>query len=280
MTILVPTDFSKPSKVAVLYAAKLAKKTDSELMIVNVVYSQASSRAIMVTPKLEAEMKKFANNELDILVNEIKSQIKGELKITVRLLTGFPVTNVLQRFLRKSKIDLVIMGTLGATGLQKVLIGSNAAAMIQGSIVPVIIVPQNATFKNFKKVVYATDLVNMEKELSTVCKFVKPFNANIDVLHVTPEDTPIKLVPKQLKSDLIAKMKYDKISFHLSKNDAIPEAIDDFIIRKKADILVMFTHKLSFFEKLFSRSVTRKLAFHSYVPMLTFNKDNLTAPKK
>jgi len=119
MTILVPTDFSKLSKVAVLYAAKLAKKTDSELLIVNVVYSQASSRAIMVTPKLEAEIKKIANNELDILVNDIKSQVKGKLNISVRLLTGFPVTNVIQRFLKKSKVDVVIMGTQGATGLQK-----------------------------------------------------------------------------------------------------------------------------------------------------------------
>lgn len=80
---------------------------------------------------------------------------------------------------------------------------------------------------------------------------------------------------KQIKSDLVKKMKYEKISFHLSKNDAVPEAIDNFMVDRKADILIMFTHKLSFFEKLFSRSVTRKLAFHSYIPMLTFNKDNL-----
>jgi len=151
--------------------------------------------------------------------------------------------------------------------------------MIQDSIVPVIIVPQNATFKNLKKVVYATDLINMEKELSAVCKFIKPFNANIDVLHVIPKDASAKLDPKQIKSELITKMKYEKISFHISKNDAVPEAIDKFIISKKADILVMFTHKLNFFEKLFSRSITRKLAFHSFIPMLTFNKGNLTGSK-
>lgn len=275
MTILVPTDFSKPSKVAALYAAQLAKKINAELTIVNVVYGQASSRAMMVTPRLDAEMKRIANEELDILVDDIKSQIKGELTISVRILTGFPVTNVLQRFLKKSKVDLVIMGTKGATGLQKVLIGSNAAAMIQGSIVPVIIVPHNATFKSFKKVVYATDLIQMDKELSVVGQFVKPFNANINVLHVLPSDSSTKINSKEIKSDLIKKMKYEKISFHVSKNDDIPKAIDDYIVDKKADILVMFTHKLGFFEKLFSRSVTRKLAFHSYIPMLTFNKDYL-----
>ena len=280
MTILVPTDFSKHSKTAALYAARLAKKIGAELVLLNVVYGQASSRAMMVTPKLEAEMKKIANNELDRLVQGIKTEIKGKLDISVRLLTGFPVTNVVQRFLRQAKVDLVIMGTQGATGLQKVFIGSNAAAMIQDAVVPVVIVPQNAAFKSLKKIVYATDLDNMENELSAVCQFAKPFNATIDVVHVAAEDAPTKFDLKQMKSELARKMKYEKISFHLSKNDDVAEAIDRFIIAKKADMLVMFTHKLNFFEKLFSLSVTRKLAFHSYVPMLTFNKANLAGKKK
>lgn len=275
MTILVPTDFSKPSKVAVLYAAQLAKKTGAELAIASVVYGQASSRAMMVSQKLDTEMKNIARSEMEELTKEVRSKVKGKLEITNHVLSGFPVTQVIQRFVKKKEIDLIVMGTRGATGLQKVLIGSNAAAMIQSSSVPVIIVPHNATFKGFKKIVYTTDLNHMEEELATVTDFAKLFNARIEVLHVIPEAEPTDLNAKQIKSDLIKKMKYEKISFYLSKNDTVPEAIDNFMIDRKADMLIMFTHKLSFFEKLFSTSVTRKLAFHSYIPMLTFNKDNL-----
>lgn len=275
MTILVPTDFSKPSKVAVLYAALLAKKAGAELVIATVAYGQASSRAMMVSQKLDMEMKNIAIKELEELTNEIQSKVRGKLTISTQVLSGFPVTQVIQRFVKRKEVDLIVMGTRGATGLQKVIIGSNAAAMIQSSSVPVIIVPHNATFKGFKKIVYATDMNDIEEELSTVSVFAKLFNAKIDVLHVIPEATSTDLNAKQIKSDLVKKMKYEKISFHLSKNDAIPEAIDNFMVDRKADILIMFTHKLSFFEKLFSRSVTRKLAFHSHIPMLTFNKDNL-----
>ncbi|HRK53196.1 MAG TPA: universal stress protein [Cyclobacteriaceae bacterium] len=275
MTILVPTDFSKPSKVAALYAAQLAKKAGAELVIATVAYGQASSRAMMVSQKLDTEMRNIALKELEELTTEIKSKVRGKLTISTHVLSGFPVTQVIQRFVKRNEVDLIVMGTRGATGLQKVLIGSNAAAMIQSSSVPVIIVPHNATFKGFKKIVYATDLIHIDEELSTVSEFAKLFNAKIDVLHVIPEASSTDLNVKQIKSDLVKKMKYEKISFHLSKNDAVPEAIDNFMVDRKADILIMFTHKLSFFEKLFSRSVTRKLAFHSYIPMLTFNKDNL-----
>ncbi|MEQ8363518.1 MAG: universal stress protein [Cyclobacteriaceae bacterium] len=275
MTILVPTDFSKPSKVAVLYAAQLAKKTNAKLAIASVVYGQASSRAMMVSQKLDTEMKNIARIELEELTDDIKKKVKGKLEITNHVLSGFPVTQVIQRFVKKKEVDLIVMGTRGATGLQKVLIGSNAAAMIQSSSVPVIIVPHNATFKGFKKIVYATDLKHMEEELATVTAFAKLFNARVEVMHVIPEAESTDLNAKQIKEDLIKKMKYEKISFNLSKNDAVPEAIDNFMIDRKADMLIMFTHKLSFFEKLFSTSVTRKLAFHSYIPMLTFNKDNL-----
>ncbi|MGB4972480.1 MAG: universal stress protein, partial [Cyclobacteriaceae bacterium] len=187
MTILVPTDFSKPSKVAVLYAALLAKKAGAELVIATVAYGQASSRAMMVSQKLDTEMKNIAHAELEELTTEIKSKVKGKLTISTQVLSGFPVAQVIQRFVKKKEVDLIVMGTRGATGLQKVIIGSNAAAMIQNSSVPVIIVPHNATFKGFKKIVYATDLTHIEEELSTVSAFAKLFNARVEVLHVIPE---------------------------------------------------------------------------------------------
>lgn len=274
MTILVPTDFSKPSKVAVTYAALLAKKVGAELALVTVSYLQASSRAMVVSQKLDTEMKNIARNELEELTKELQNQVGDTLKITNHVLSGFPVTQVIDRFIKDKEIDLIIMGTRGASGLQQVLIGSNAAAMIQDSSVPVIIVPHDATFKGFNKIVYATDMLHIEEELMTVSEFAKLFDAAVEILHVVPDGDTSDLDTQQIKSNLIKKASYEKISFHLSENTEVTEAIDNFMIDSKADILIMFTHKLNFFEKLFSRSVTRKLAFHSYIPMLTFNKDN------
>lgn len=275
MTILAPTDFSKLSKVAVLYAAKLAIKQKAKLVLFHVVFAQASSRAMLVSPKLEKEMKNIALEEMDKLISELKIETKGKLNIEPKILFGFPVTYVLQAFLKKVKIDLIITGTQGATGLKKVLIGTNTAAIIESSAIPVIIIPRNSTFKGFKKIVYATDLENLDKELRIVSAFAKQYNAGIDVVHVLPEEASTSIVVKQIKEDLIQKMAYPKINFHIIQDDDVTGALDNFMIDRKADLLVMFTHKLGFFEKLFSRSVTRNLAFHSHIPMLTYNKSAL-----
>ncbi len=276
MTILTPTDFSKLSNVAVMYAAKLALKLKAKLVVIHVVFGQASSRAMVASIKLEEEIKKIAVEDMNKLANELKIVTKGKLNVETKILFGFPVTPVVQGFLKKVKIDLIITGTQGATGLKKALIGTNTAALIESSPIPVIIVPRNSTFKGFKKIAYATDLENLDTELRIVSTFAKQYNAGIDVVHVLPEEATTSINIKQIKQDLIEKMAYPKINFHLIRNDDVTGALDNFMIDRKADILVMFTHKLGFFEKLFSRSVTRNLAFHSHIPMLTYNKSALS----
>ncbi len=276
MKILAPTDHSKLSTVAVIYAAKMAKKFNAELIIMNAMYSQASSRARMVSPMLEKEMAAIAQRDMEELVTEVKKAVRGPLKITGKVLQGFPLTSLVMLWIEKNPVDLIVMGTKGATGLQKILIGSNAAAMIDHSPVPVIIVPPKATFKSFTKVVYASDLKDVHQELRLIKDFVKLFNTKIDVLHVVPENDATAFNKKEMKQDLIDKMGYPKIDLHIIKEDLIPLAIDNYLIDSKGDMLVMFTHKLGFFDKLFSRSVTRKLVVHSHVPLLSFNKSTLT----
>jgi nucleotide-binding universal stress UspA family protein len=52
----------------------------------------------------------------------------------------------------------------------------------------------------------------------------------------------------------------------------IDSALDQYVEVSKADVLAMFTHEISFFEKVFDKSMTRKMAFHSRVPLLAFKQ--------
>jgi nucleotide-binding universal stress UspA family protein len=167
------------------------------------------------------------------------------------------------------------MGTKGASGLKKVVMGSNAAAVIDNSSVPVIAVPGQTEFKAIKKIVYASDMVNLSEEIKTIAMFASLFNASIHVLHDIDKDSAKKIDVKKTVSSLVRQTKYDNISFHVSKSDHVAEEVDAFVANQKADLLTMFTHKLDFYEKLFGRSVTRHLAFHVNVPLLTFNKTTL-----
>ncbi|MBK8556011.1 MAG: universal stress protein [Lewinellaceae bacterium] len=275
MKILIPTDFSKLSRVAVHFAAKMAKKLDAEIVLLNVIFISAPPRA-MVAVKVKAiedAMVDNAKQDSIQLVKELKAENRGKLNISYEIIKGYPIEDAVESFAIHNKIDLIIMGTKGATGLTKVLIGSNAASVINNSDIPVITVPEFARFNNLKHIVYATDVLNLNKELNKLVPFAKLFDATIHILHIVSPKSKKKFNTAKTIVDKL-KIKYPKITFHVSVNDDILEGIDEYIADTKADMLTMFTHNLTFFEKLFGKSVTRQMTFHSWIPLFAIKKHN------
>ncbi len=273
--ILVPTDFSEPSKVAVFYAANLAKSLDATITLLAVVNLNTATHNVINKQHLLDAMIEGAQDDAAQLISEINANVSGEISIDFKWITGFPIHEQIEQFVQDHDMDMIVMGTKGATGLKKVLIGSNAAAVIDNSSVPVIAVPDSAAYENIKKIVYATDLNNVEEEIKTIAMFASLFDAAIKVLHVRPTDSVHKLDENEIITDLKKQAKYDQIDFSITHGDHIAEAVEKFTTEQHADLLVMFTHKLDFYEKLFGRGVTRELAFHGQVPLLTFNKTTL-----
>ncbi len=275
MKILIPTDFSKLSKVAVQYAVKMAKKLEGELILLNVVYIDAPPRAAasVKAQSIEDAMVDNATQDCMQLINEIKSSIKGKLNISYKVIVGYPVENVVESFARHNDISLIIMGTKGASGIKKVLIGSNATAVINSCDIPVITVPEFAQFKNLKHILYATDMTNIYTEMKILASLAKLFGASIHISHVLSPKSTQKIDTNKIIADIIKKVKYPKITFTVIVNNDVAVGLDKYIADTKADMLAMFTHELSFFEKLFGKSVTRQMAFHSWIPMLTLKKE-------
>lgn len=275
MTILVPTDFSKLSKVAVLYAARIAKKLKADVILLAVIDMNTSAASSIRWGKLQDEIIKTAGQDAEELLEEVRSQVKGNLEIAYHHVIGHPVEDRIEKFAVDNGVDLIVMGTKGASGLKKVVLGTNAAAVIDNSSRPVIVVPGETEFMQIKKIVYASDMTNITEEIETLAKFASIFDASIRVLHVIPANSKTKISIQKTVADLVQQTKYAKISLKISSSDSIADAVDSFVAEQKADMLAMFTHKLDFYEKLFGKSVTRQQAFHVSVPLLTFNKTTL-----
>ncbi|MBK5278192.1 MAG: universal stress protein [Bacteroidia bacterium] len=280
--ILVLTDFSPLAKIVVSYAIGLAKILEARIILVSVINAGSSTNTLNNWRKLEEEMIKGAQEDADRLIKKVKKEADN-VQLTYECILGFPMAEVVDGFAVKNKVDFIVMGTRGASGLLKVIVGSNATAVINRSSIPVIVVPGKARFKKIRKVVYATDLQNLEKEIITATQFARSFDAPLDVLHVRMassndqiEELDRNMARATKENRLIKTANYPKIQFHELSSENISDAVDKFVNDQKADFLIMFTHRLLFYEKLFGKSVTREQAFHSKVPMLTFNKTNLT----
>lgn len=271
VTLLVPTDFSAPAKAAALYAAQLAVHINARVILLSVIEMETSETVLSNWKKLEQQMMDAAVRDMQKLLKEVKAAVPGDLLITAEMAAGIPKSEVIEEYSRKKKVNMIVMGTSGATGLKKILRGTNTARLIAISSRPVLAIPAKATFSPPKKMVYATDMKNIKTEIKTLTAIASLFHTEIMVLHCVPPGSASRL-DKKLEPSLINQSEYGAISFHQVKTDSVDKAIGKFVDDNKADVLVMFTHELGFYEKLLGKSITRTMAFQSRIPMLVYNR--------
>ena len=137
---------------------------------------------------------------------------------------------------------------------------------------PVLAIPQFAEFKNFKDVVYASDLKALQQELAEIIPFAKIFDSKIHLVHVVPSVDKKTEELRQRAEAIIAKSGYTKIDFKLIIDDDVALAIDRYLKETKADLLTTFTPRASLYEKLFGLNVTRKLAYQGTIPLLSWKR--------
>jgi nucleotide-binding universal stress UspA family protein len=139
-SILFPTDFSEGSSQALQYAVDFTKKYGAKLYVVHVIYDIAKATGWYVPhvsmDQMYQDIQEGAKKELDKFgVKEL-----GEIKNIERtVLTGVPHEEVMN-FAKKNKVDLIIMGTHGRKGIDRILFGSTAAQVVRFAPCPVLTV--------------------------------------------------------------------------------------------------------------------------------------------
>lgn len=269
-TLLVPTDFSAAARNAALFAVRLASQFQAKVILLSVIEMDTSEVVLSNWRKLEVQLKRSAQRDLEKLRIDLKREVRTA-DLSYDITEGIPKSEAIARYAQEKKVNLVVMGTKGASGLKKIIHGSNTAELMQISSVPVIGVPAKAVFSQLKNIVYATDLKNVKDETKRLARFAELFQASINVLHCTTGSST-KRVSKNLEPELIKAAEYGNIKFHQVQGDDIEKEIGNFIKKTGADLLVMFTEEHTFLQKLFGESVTRTMAFESRVPLLAFNR--------
>lgn len=273
LNVLVPTDFSPLSKVAVQYAIQIASELKAKITLLHVIDLPKPTRVSMHEKirRLEEDTIRLAERDMHKLIKSVTKDLEEQLKLDQSIIQSTDFTGVLKKESKRLKTDLVVMGTKGATGLKKSLVGSNTTAVIETLDIPVLVVPDKAKFKGFRQIIYATDMRNLEKELKTIHVYAAQFGSTIHAVHVTGHGADLGSLETKMDK-VVAKLKYKNVVTMVLMDEDIESALEQYIALCKADALTMFTHDINFFEKLFDRSYTRRMAFQSKVPLLSFKK--------
>ena len=273
VNILVPTDFSDLSRGSIEYAIRIANQLDGNITLLHVINILQPTRAStrLKLHSLERELVKDAKEDFAKLLEEVSKQVKTTQPIAYKVVKGASFNDTVKNQARKLRSGLIIMSTRGASGIRKYVMGTNTASIIGISHVPVLAVPEEAEFKSFKNVVYATDMQHLEKEIKTMVPYLDKFQSQVHLIHVVPFSKDVAATEAKIDK-VMMKSGYKNVIVRILVNERVDVAIDNYVKASKADLLTMFTHEKSFYEKLFNRSMTKRMAFQSRLPLLAFKQ--------
>ena len=158
-SIVVPVNFSACAHNAALYAADLARILKADIHLINIIQVPVTSAEVGMTQYLYQSMVDTANNSLKEMQTELTRYTHGKVRVEVSLEVGGLGAKV-KEFCQEVKPYAVVLGSTGST-LEKFLTGSPLASLLHNLEYPVLVVPENAPFRHFHRILLACDLADI-----------------------------------------------------------------------------------------------------------------------
>lgn len=274
--ILVPTDFSPNSKNALHIAAEIAVKNGAaiELLHANVatIYSMPLSEYAMTEDYgTDQEYDESAARALEKMKFELyDNPAFAKLKVDIRVEEGY-LHSCIRNVAAEDGVDLVVMGTKGASGMQEFLVGSNTEKVIRTAPCPVLAIPEGIKNFELKMVLLPSTLKDDQKSIFRyLAAWQKNFGFNVKVLYLNnpagfPTDGSAEARKNRL-SEAAGLVKPEVIvamgSFF--EDSTILSVADQYDV----DMIAMATHQRHGLSHVFFGSVTENTVNHSNIPVL------------
>jgi len=138
--ILVPFDFSKYSEKAFAWALAMAEQWGARLRLLHVVPLPTYPPNVLGVHFNVADVEASLQTDAEARIQEVVSRAgQPAVPIDTQVIRGEPFTDIC-RVAEQEKIDLIIMGSQGRTGLSHVLLGSVAERVVRYAPCPVLVV--------------------------------------------------------------------------------------------------------------------------------------------
>lgn len=274
--ILVPTDFSDTAKNATFYAFKLAEQLKASEVILYHAYAAPVNIDPMVPTVVMPDIDTLKESS-ELALQKFKSVVcpfcASEIKVSTLARYDY-LGKGLDEICTDTGASLIVMGVTGASMLEEKLIGSNALSVAKNGTVPVIIVPPKAVFTKIEEVMLACDFNKVVETtpVAPIKEILDATSAKLYVLHVDHEnkswsaDTPFE----SLMLDTLLQGYNPQYQFE--NNNNFVEAVNIVAQEKMVDLIITIPKKHGLFEGLFHSSATKRLAYHSNVPIMVIHE--------
>ena len=288
--VLVPTDFSDEAHKALRYAAALVRRCNAHLHIVNV-----SEVDFAITGPARPETNPLISDTDDgrALKQQLDAVIGGSVDATFHGRTGRAFDQIV-RCAHEIPADLIVMSTHGRTGLKRLFLGSTAERVVQYSLSPVLVVrrDEEQLIAEGQPLAIESILVPVDFSSSSAegvryaIDFARAFGARLVLFHSfeapqflttdrsghyslppTPEAT--RAAAEDQMRQFVKAFNFNGVDFETQiMMGKAAEAICDYAIERKSDLIISSTHGRTGFMHVLIGSVAEHVVRYARTPVL------------
>lgn len=276
--LLIPTDFSENAWNALNYGLELFKKTECTIYLLHVnpipPYSGAGTSLRAAGENFTDMLLKESKKDLQELLARIHKLPANAKHIFVPIALYDYFVDSVRRESETKNIDLIIMGTKGASGLKKATVGSNTGDVITKIKCPLLAVPEDAAFSPPREIAFATDyhIGYDPKVLDTLINMAILHNSVIRVLHIAKERAELsdeQIKNKDFLDDYLVGVEH---GFHSVTGTKLARTVQAFTESRDIHMIAMVAKNLNFFQRILFRPEVEKISYHTKVPFLVLHE--------
>lgn len=277
--ILVPTDFSDHAEYALKVAAKIARENEGEIYLLHMLEmpSHISDNGIG-----ESNAVGSSTDVPEVMFFMEKTRERFQETLNEPYLQGINIVEAIQfdrafdgiiTHSKKHNIDLIVMGSHGASGFREMFIGSNTEKVVRTSDIPVLVIKKEQDSFNPAKMVFASDFSDeIKKPFAKVVDFANKFNASLQLVFInTPNDFRATHAAEKMIRDFASGFTIQNdYGVHIYNDVNVEKGILHFANSINADLIGMCTHGRKGLAHFFNGSISEDLVNHAVRPVVTF----------
>lgn len=272
---IVPTDFSDTAMHALRFACALAQRWGAQVHILHAYILLENVFAEGKTMRDAWNQQQQEENTARLLaLKQTMRELYPNINLETHLFTG-PAEDAILQYTDKQQADIIIMGTQGASGLAKVLVGSITADIMAKSRIPVLGVPERYTDDLPGYILLAVrDFEEEDKIIHPVFLLASLWDIPVHVMVYSSDDDEEMVQEENFNrleayvSVLQKKYPLTKVVGEIIEGEDFTLAIDDYLEENGNGLVCMITYHRGFWESIFRPSLTKEMAYHTKIPLL------------
>ncbi len=271
ISVLVPTDFSKNAYHALKYAVSMINGKSIHVILLNTYQLLPSTSEMFIS--IDDILLKNSEKGLSKEIESVKTEFPNKNFSYDLISLNGSLKHGINQVIKEHNVDIVMMGTSGATGLEKLFIGSNASDIIKAIGKPVLILPDEESIKKLDKIVLAIDYKESvdSKMMESLRIMASINNSHIHIISIVLEGKSEEIMKISNRAAICNELKNFSHSYNLIEGSNVVESINNFVLQNKANMLAVIPHKVGFFESFFHKSVSKELVLRAQIPMMAMH---------